>query len=83
MRNAPIASDTPSSSPSPPNASASPKKTIVKSSSSRVPMSREMSFPPYRAIANIATRNANAVASCTTMGQTSVSPLSTTDTIAR
>ena len=83
IRKAPIASDTPISSPMPPNATASPKNRIVNSSSSRVPTRRETTRPPQRAIENMTMRNRNDTPSFTTIDQTSVSPLITTVTIAR
>ena len=67
----------------PPNATARPKNRIVNSSSSRVPTSRETTLPPQRAIVNITMRKRNETASFSTTAQRSVSPLSTTETIAR
>ncbi len=83
IRNAPIAFETPSSSPMPPKATASPKNRIVNSSSSRAPINRDTARPPQRASANIATRNAKEIVNCSTTAQTLVSPPMTTVTIAR
>ena len=83
IRNAPIASDTPSSSPIPPKATARPKNKMVNSSSSLVWMSLETTRPPQRASANMATRKVNEMVNSSTIGHTSVLPPITTATIAR
>ncbi len=83
IRKAPIASDTPSSSPMPPKATASAKNRMVNSSSSRVRTRRETTVPPNRASVNIATRKVNEMASCITICQMLVSPPITTETMAR
>ncbi|MET3801887.1 hypothetical protein ABID70_001842 [Clavibacter michiganensis] len=55
----------------------------MNSSTSRVRMNRDRNAPPFRATVNMTTRNANDTASWPTTAHGSVSPLSTTDTMAR
>ena len=83
IRKAPIASVTPMISPIPANSTASPKKRMVNSSSSLVRISRDTTLAPHRATENITTRKRKAMLSCSTTSQTSVLPLSTTETMAR
>jgi hypothetical protein len=67
----------------PPNMMARPKNRIVKSSSSLVRNIRDTKRPPHRATVNMTIRKRKAIPSLPTTGQISVSPESTTDTIAR
>ena len=62
--NAPIASETPTSSATPAVSTAKPTKHTVSSSSSGVAMSRPTNFAPQRAIAVITSRNVAAAANC-------------------
>ncbi|OUE31023.1 hypothetical protein BFL35_07185 [Clavibacter michiganensis] len=67
----------------PPKRIARPKNRTVNSSTSRVRRKRDRKAPPFRATVNITMRKANEIASCPTTAHGSVSPLSTTDTMAR
>ena len=67
----------------PPKSTARPKNRIVNSSLSLVRISLDTTLPPHLAIENMMMRKRNETPSLPTTGQISVSPLSTTDTIAR